>query len=145
MVGFVRAGAVYAVFAALVSQGFTSLTGLSRWTLTPGGPSSRFAKLLALNVIVWVGWSLLATVVFALGRRVNIARDGWRRALPFHAVASVVVTTAHLVMGATGRYALQTAWGLDPLWWSTVTETFLRSPRSGSARVSGAPRVPARR
>ena len=122
----VGAGAVYAVFAALVSQWFTSLTGLSRWTLTPGGPSSWFANLLALNLIVWVGWSLLAMVVFALGRRVNIARDGWRRALPFHAVASVVVTTAHLVLGATGRYALQTAWGLDPVWWSTVTETFLR-------------------
>jgi two-component system LytT family sensor kinase len=122
----VGAGAAYAVFAALVSQWFTSLTGLSRWTLTPGGPSSRFVNLLAVNLVVWVGWSLLAVVVFALGRRVNMARDGWRRGLAFHAVASVVVTTIHLILGATGRWGLQTAWGLDPQWWSTVTETFLR-------------------
>ena len=113
------AGAAYAVFAALVSQSFTALTGLSRWSLTPGGPSSRFANLLALNLIVWVGWSLLAVAVFALGRRVSFTRDGWRRALVFHAAASIVVTTAHLVLGATGRWALQTAWGLQPVWSST--------------------------
>jgi two-component system LytT family sensor kinase len=120
------AAALYALFGALVSHGFTRLTGLSRWTLLPGGPSQYFSALLSINLINWFGWCLLAAAVFALGRRVRFDREGWWQALAFHAVASIAITTAHLVLTATGRVWLQDWYGGDPLWWPSVRDAILR-------------------
>jgi two-component system, LytTR family, sensor kinase len=121
------AGVVYALFAASVSHWFTRTTGLSRWTMAPAGPAIEFANLFGVNLAMWCGWGALAIVIFALGRRVRFDRAHWARALAFHAVASVVVTTAHVVLVSTVRVALQTMWGLEPSWWLSVHEMFFRT------------------
>lgn len=120
------AAALYALFGALVSHLFTRFTGLSRWTLLPGGPSQYFSALLSINLVVWGSWCLLAAVVFALGRRVRFDREGWWKTLAFHAVASILITTAHIVITSTGRVWLQEWWGGDPQWWPSVRDAFLR-------------------
>jgi two-component system LytT family sensor kinase len=121
------AGVVYALFAASVSHWFTRSTGLSRWTMQPAGPAIEWVNLFGVNLAIWCGWGLLAIVVFRLGRRVRFDRAHWPRALAFHAVAAIVVTTAHVVLVATVRVSLQSLWGLEPVWSLSVYEAFLRT------------------
>ncbi len=120
------AGVLYALFAASVSHWFTRSTGLSRWTMQPAGPALEFLNLFGVNLATWCGWGLLAFAVFWLGRRVRFDRAQWGRALAFHAVASVLVTTLQIAGVATVRVALQTMWGLDPSWWASMYEAFFR-------------------
>lgn len=123
----VLAGVCYALFAASVSHWFTRATGLSRWTMQPAGPAIAFANLFVVNLAVWCGWAGFALVVFHLGRRVRIDRRRLAPALLFHAVASIMVASAHIAVVATVRWSLQTLWGLEPVWWASVYENFFRT------------------
>ncbi len=51
------AGTAYAVFSSLVSVWFTSVSGLSRWTLRPD-TVAIFPWLLLMNLVMWVGWAI---------------------------------------------------------------------------------------
>ena len=117
----------YAVFAALLSFTFTLSTGLSRWTMLPAGPARSYPNLLAINLVTWCGWALLAMVVFALGRRFRFGASGWGRALLVHGVGSIAVASAHVVLVASTRVVLQRWWGLSPVWWDSVYEAFFRT------------------
>jgi two-component system, LytTR family, sensor kinase len=116
----------YSVFAALVSYWFTRATGLSLWTLQPDA-STNFTYILAINVVIWTGWALFAPLVFELARRFRFDRKGWRRALLVHVPMSVLVTSAHITLGATGRVALQKLWGVDATWQGAVYDAFFRT------------------
>ena len=118
--------AAYAAFAALVSYWFTLGTGLSLWTLRPD-QSANFGYIFAMNLVVWGGWPLVAPVVFALARRYRFSRHEWQRALLVHLPASLVVTTAHIVFVASGRFALQTLWGVQASWTGNVYDAFFRT------------------
>ena len=117
----------YAAFAALLSFAFTRTTGLSRWTMLPAGPALSYFNLLAIGLVTWCGWAVLAAAVFTLGRRFRIGGAETSVALAVHASASIVLATAHVVLVATTRVVLQRRWGLDPQWADSVYEAFFRT------------------
>jgi two-component system, LytTR family, sensor kinase len=118
--------AVYAVFASVVSVGFTAVYGLSRWTLKPD-TTAIFPFLVLINLVVWVGYALWMPAIFWLGRRFPFDRREWKRALAVHVPASIVITSLHLLMVATWRFYLQGVRGGDPVWVTTVADAFFRS------------------
>jgi signal transduction histidine kinase len=123
----VGAGVLYALFGASISHWFTRSTGLSRWTMQPAGPAIEFVNLFGVNLALWCGWGLLALLIFHLGRRVRFERVHWVRTLVFHAVASMLVATAHIAFVTSVRVLLQTIWGLRPEWWASFHEAFFRT------------------
>jgi two-component system LytT family sensor kinase len=88
-----------------------------------------FLKLLGLNLGYWYGWAALAPVVLWLARRFPFDRHVWRRSLPVHLVAVVVVTFAHVVL-SEGTYLLVMGSGSSMAnvpFWTSVQRTFFRS------------------
>jgi signal transduction histidine kinase len=120
-------GIAYAVFGALLSYAFTRSTGLSRWTMLPAGPALSYPNLLAIGLVTWCGWAIVAAAVFSLGRRFRIGGAGSGTALAVHVAASVAIATAHVALIATVRVVLQRRWGLEPVWWDSVYEAFFRT------------------
>jgi two-component system LytT family sensor kinase len=118
--------AAYAVFASVVSVGFTAIYGLSRWTLKPD-TTAIFPFLVLINLVVWVGYALWIPLIFWLGRRFPFDRQGWKRAAAVHLPASLVITSLHLLMVATWRFYLQGVRGGDPVWTTTVMDAFFRT------------------
>lgn len=118
--------AAYSLFAALVSVWFTGVTGRSLWSLQADGTAS-FAYILAMNLAVWSSWAVFAPLVFALGRRFRFDRTHWRRALLIHAPIALVVTSLHLVVVGTARFALQRVFGVAADWVPTVSDAFFRT------------------
>jgi signal transduction histidine kinase len=116
----------YSVFAALVSYGFTRLTGLSLWTLQPDR-SADFSYILLMNLAVWGSWSVFAPAAFELARRAPFNRAHWRRALAVHLPAALVITGGHILLVATARYALQSAWDVPAIWTTSVRDAFFRT------------------
>lgn len=119
--------AAYAVSAACLSWTFTQWTGLSRWTLLPAGPQHTYLNLLSVNLATWLGWGLLAPLVFLAGRRVPFEQSRWAGPLVTHIALSVALTALHGVLVSTVRVGLQAASGLQPQWTASVIEHFLRS------------------
>jgi signal transduction histidine kinase len=115
----------HAVFASLVSVGFTATYGLSRWTLKPD-TVAIFPYLLLINVALWVGYAMWTPAIFWLGRRFRFDRDRWQRALLVHVPASIVITTLHLSLVAVFRYYLQGLRGGDPAIGMTIFDSFFR-------------------
>lgn len=118
--------AAHALFASLVSVGFTAVYGLSRWSLKPD-TTAIFPYLVLINLVVWVGYALWMPAIFWLGRRYRFDREGWKRALAVHVPASIVITSLHLLLVATWRYYLQGVRGGDPQWTTTVLDAFFRT------------------
>ena len=118
--------AVYAVFASVVSVGFTATYGLSRWTLKPD-TTAIFPYLVLINLVTWVGYALWMPAIFWLGRRFPFDRQRWKHALAVHVPASIAITSLHLLMVATWRWYLQGVRGGDPVWVTTVADAFFRS------------------
>ena len=116
----------YSVFAAIVSALFTSISGVSLWSLERDA-TANFAYIVAMNLVLWGGWAVFAPAIIWLGRRVPLERAHWRRALAIHAPASLLVTTGHLVWVGSGRFLLQRAFGADAQWWPTVWDAFFRT------------------
>jgi signal transduction histidine kinase len=116
----------YAVFASLVSVGFTAVYGLSRWTLKPD-TTAIFPYLVLINLVVWVGYALWTPAIFWLGRHFPFDRDRWKRAMAVHVPASILITSSHLVLVGTWRYFLQGVRGGDPQWLQTVADAFFRT------------------
>lgn len=124
--GLLAACVAYSFFATAVSVGFTALTGLSRWSLKAES-TAIFPYLLSLNLVASLGWVLCAPVAFWFGRRFPFDRHGWRRAITAHLPAAVLVTSLHLLFVGTFRFILQWFRGLDAHWFTTVSDTVLRS------------------
>ena len=116
----------YSLFAALVSFWFTRFTGLSLWTLQRDS-SATFSYILLMNLALWGSWSLFAPAAFALAQRVPFERARWRRALATHVTAALAITSAHILLVATARFGLQTAWGVPAQWTTNVRDAFFRT------------------
>ena len=102
----IATSAVYAVFASVVSVGYTAIYGLSRWTLKPDTPAI-FPFLVLMNLVTWVGYAMWIPAIFWLGRRFRFDRQGWWRALLVHGPASLVITSVHLAFVGITRWFLQ--------------------------------------
>ena len=118
--------AAYAVFASVVSVGYTAFYGLSRWTLRPD-TTAIFPYLILMNLVTWVGYALWTPAIFWLGRRFRFDRRGWKIALAVHAPASLVITSVHMVIVGTVRFYLQGVRGGDPEWSYTIADAFFRT------------------
>ena len=118
--------AAYAVFASVVSVGYTAVYGLSRWTLRPD-TTAIFPYLILMNLVTWVGYSLWTPAIFWLGRRFRFDRKGWKVALAVHAPASLAITSVHMVIVGTVRFYLQGVRGGDPDWGHTIADAFFRT------------------
>ena len=119
-------GCAYSVFAAAVSFWFTRGTGLSLWSLQRDA-SAHPSYILLMNVLLWTSWAAFAPLVFQLARWFRFDRDHWRPAMVFHLPASLIVTSTHIVVVASARYALQNAWGVPASWAANVQEAFFRT------------------
>jgi two-component system LytT family sensor kinase len=118
--------AAYAVFASVVSVGYTAIYGLSRWTLKPDTPAI-FPFLVLMNLVTWVGYAMWIPAIFWLGRRFRFDRQGWWRALLVHAPASLVITSVHLAFVGTWRWFLQGVRGGEPELVTTILDAFFRT------------------
>jgi len=117
--------AVYAVFAASVSVGYTAIYGLSRWTLKPD-TTAIFPYLVLINLAMWTGFALWTPLVFWLGRRFRFDRRGWKSAIAVHVPASILITATHLALVGALRFFLQGTRGGSPEWWPTIFDAFFR-------------------
>jgi two-component system LytT family sensor kinase len=118
--------AAYALFASLVSVGYTAVYGLSRWTLRPD-TTAIFPYLVLMNLAMWTGYALWTPVIFWLGRRFYFDRRGWKRAIAVHVPASVLITAAHLTLVGVVRYYLQALRGGTPEFWMSIFDAFFRT------------------
>ena len=57
-----------------------------------------FTQALVLNMGYWYAWALLVPIVLWLARRFPLDRTHWRRSLPVHLLAVVLVTFAHVLL-----------------------------------------------
>ena len=122
----IATSAVYAVFASVVSVGYTAIYGLSRWTLKPD-TTAIFPYLVLMNLVTWVGYAMWMPAIFWLGRRFRFDRQGWWRALLVHGPASLVITSVHLAYVGTTRWFLQGVRGGDPELLTTILDAFFRT------------------
>jgi len=106
--------AAYALFASVVSVGYTAIYGLSRWTLRPD-TTAIFPYLVLMNLAMWTGYALWTPAIFWLGRRFRFDRRGWKSAAAVHVPASLLITATHLTMVALLRFYLQGLRGLTSL------------------------------
>jgi two-component system LytT family sensor kinase len=118
--------AAYAVFASVVSVGFTAIYGLSRWTLKPD-TTAIFPFLILMNLVTWVGYAMWIPAIFWLGRRFRFDRQEWWRALLVHGPASLVITSVHLGFVGITRWFLQGVRGGDPELVTTILDAFFRT------------------
>jgi len=118
--------AAYAVFASVVSVGYTAIYGISRWSLKPD-TTAIFPYLVLVNLVVWVGYALWTPSIFWLGRRFRFDRHGWQTAIAVHVPASLIITALHLTLVGTWRYYLQGVRGGDPEWTVTIVDALFRS------------------
>jgi len=93
-----RWGRVWAIgFVLWTLLAFLSAAGAHVYMASMGTPIS-WAQLLAWNITISFIWSLLTPVVYELSCRYAFDRASWRRSLPIHVVASVILT----FLGAVG-------------------------------------------
>ncbi len=120
------AGASFAVFAGLVSHAFTVATGTALWTLE-ADPSASFSYVMLMNQVYWGTWALLTPAIFRFADRVPLTAAAWQRRLPVHVLAGSAFVFAHAALVGTGRAWLQTAYGMDTVWWDWIRHQFLRT------------------
>jgi two-component system LytT family sensor kinase len=116
----------YAVFAAVVSVGYTAIYGLSRWTLKPD-TTAIFPYLIVMNLAMWTGYALWTPAIFWLGRHFRFDRRGWKTAVAVHVPASIIISAIHLALVGVLRFYLQTLRGGTPEFWMSVADGFFRT------------------
>ena len=118
--------AAYALFASLVSVGYTAIYGLSRWTLRPD-TTAIFPYVVLMNLAMWTGYILWTPAIFWLGRRFRFDRDRWKLAVAVHVPASVLITATHLSLVGLLRFYLQGVRGGSPILTNTILDAFFRT------------------
>jgi two-component system, LytTR family, sensor kinase len=71
-------------------------------------------KSLAVNLVFYWMWGAAVPIVVRLGRRFPLDLSTWRRSVPIHFVAGVLVTLAEIVAGELVLEALDWAVGIGP-------------------------------
>lgn len=118
--------ACYALFAAIVSVGYTAIYGVSRWTLRPD-TTAIFPYLVLMNLAMWTGFALWTPTIFWLGRRFRFDRHTWKRAIAVHVPASLLITATHLSLVGMLRFYLQGLRGGSPDLTDTILDAFFRT------------------
>jgi len=118
--------AAYALFASVVSVGYTAIYGLSRWTLRPD-TTAIFPYLILMNLAMWTGYALWTPAIFWLGRRFRFDRRGWKRAIAIHVPVSLLISAVHLALVGSLRFSLQTLRGGTPDLQTTILDAFFRT------------------
>jgi two-component system LytT family sensor kinase len=124
--GILAAGVLFALFAGLMSHGFTLATGTALWTLE-ADPSATFSYVMLMNQIYWVSWAALTPAIFWFADRYPLNSTTWKRRIPGHVLAGSLFVFAHATLVGTGRSWLQAAYGMDTVWWDWVKHQFLRT------------------
>jgi signal transduction histidine kinase len=122
----IAVSAAYALFASLVSVGYTAIYGISRWSLRPD-TTAIFPYLVLINLAMWTGYALWTPAIFWLGRNFRFDRRGWKTAIAIHVPASLLITATHLTFVALLRYFLQGLRGGTPDLWMTISDAFFRT------------------
>lgn len=122
----VAAGVLFALFAGVMSHGFTVATGTALWTLE-ADPSASFSYVMLMNQIYWVSWALLTPGIFWFSDRCRLTGGAWRARILVHVAAGSAFVFAHAVMVGTGRAWLQAAYGMDTVIAEWVKHQFLRT------------------
>ncbi len=87
-----RWGRVWAVgFVLWTLLAFLSAAGAHVYTASTDEPIS-WGQLLAWNLTVATVWSVLTPVAYELGRRFTFDRNSWKRSLPVHLLAGIILT-----------------------------------------------------
>jgi two-component system LytT family sensor kinase len=120
------AGVLFALFAGVVSHGFTLATGTALWTLE-ADPSASFSYVMLMNQIYWVSWAALTPAIFRFSDRVPLTSDDWRRRIIVHVAVGSAFVFVHAVLVGTGRAWLQAAYGMETIWGDWVKQQFLRT------------------
>jgi hypothetical protein len=120
------AGFLFAIFAGLVSHGFTVATGTALWTLE-ADPSASFSYVMLMNQIYWLTWAALTPAIFRFADRYPLSSRTWKRRIPGHVLAGSAFVFVHAMLVGTGRSWLQSAYGMDTSWWDWVKQQFLRT------------------
>ena len=116
----------YALFASIVSVGYTAIYGLSRWSLRPD-TTALFPYLVLMNLAMWTGFMLWAPAIFWLGRRFRFDRQGWKSAIAVHLPSSLLITATHLALIGAFRFYLQTLRGGSPVLSTTIVDSLFRT------------------
>lgn len=118
------------IWAAATFLGFFSAFQASQVVRFFDRETAPFWLLLGLNLGYWWAWALLAPIVLWLARRFPFDRGTWRRSIPVHLAAVLVLTFAHTVM-SEGTHALLVSWmwGEVPKtpWWPRVGRSYFMS------------------
>jgi two-component system LytT family sensor kinase len=120
------AGFLFALYAGLMSHLFTVATGRALWTLE-ADPSASFSYIMLMNQIYWVSWALLIPAIFHVSDRFRVTSDRWRAPLLVHVLVGSGFVFVHAVVVGTGRAWLQSAYGMETIWWDWVASQFLRT------------------
>jgi signal transduction histidine kinase len=120
------AGFLFALYAGVMSHLFTVATGRALWTLE-ADPSASVSYVMLMNQIYWVSWALLIPGIFRVSDRFHVTSDRWRRPVLVHVLIGSLFVVAHAVAVGTGRAWLQSAYGMETVWWDWVTDQFLRT------------------
>jgi two-component system LytT family sensor kinase len=92
-----------------------------------------FLLLVGLNFGYWYSWALLAPLVLLLARRFPFERGTWRRSLPVHLVAVLVVTFLHVLLSRLVALEVTTYLWSGPMskpsltWWQRVWREYYMS------------------
>ena len=120
-----------AIFGIATLLGFFSAFQASQVVRFFSERETSFWVLLGLNMGYWWSWALLAPLVLFLARRFPLDRERWRRALPVHLVAVLIVTFVHVLMAEGVRFGIQEVsdetWMTQVGWWRHVTRTYFIS------------------
>ena len=124
--GILAAGFLFALFAGVMSYGFTAATGTALWTLE-ADPSASFSYVMLMNQIYWMSWAALTPAIFWFADRFPLKSDTWKQRVLVHLLVGSAFVFAHAVLVGTGRAWLQSAYGMETTWWSWVKQQFLRT------------------
>jgi signal transduction histidine kinase len=119
-------GLAFSSFAGLMSYMFTLATGRALWT-NEADPSASFTYVFVMNHIYWNSWAVLTPAIFRVAERLPITPKQWVRRIGLHVVIGSSFVLLHSVMAGTGRVWLQTWFGMDPPWATSVRDHVLRT------------------
>lgn len=85
--------------AAFIAMGLVSAS-VNVVSLISEGQQSLWPRMLALQLVVWGFWGAIAPIVVWLARRYPVERGVWRRNLPKHVIAGLLLVLLHLSLTA---------------------------------------------
>ena len=99
------------IFLVATGLGCLSAIQASQAFALLGEAPRPFVTLLGLNLGYWYAWALLTPLVLWLARRFPLDRERWKRSLPVHVLAVLLVTYAHVVLAESSTVQVMSLTG----------------------------------